>query len=127
MFVSNQQARRLNLLPKKASKYHNTRTLLDGIRFDSAKEADYYCQLKILQKAGQVIKIELQPKFELQEGFTSQFGKERPIIYKADFKVFYKDGHIEVVDVKGFKTKEYNIKRKVFLYHYPQFIFKEVH
>ncbi len=119
------QAKRLGLQVK-TEKYHREKAALDGIMFDSTKERDYYAELKMLQKAGEVVNIELQPKFELQPGFERNGKKERAIIYRADFKVSYADGHIEIVDTKGFKTDVYGIKRKMLLYRYPNITFKEV-
>lgn len=109
------------------SKYLNIKTTIDGIRFDSKKEANYYAQLKLLKLAGEVVNIEMQVKYELQPKFTDEAGnKHRPINYIADFVVTYKDGHVEVVDVKGMKTKDYLIKAKLLRYKYPELIFKEV-
>ena len=113
-------------LSVKANKYNANKSTLDGISFDSIKERDYYAQLLLLKKAGEVVSIELQPKFELQPGFERNGKREQPITYKADFKVSYADGHIEIVDTKGFKTDVYGIKRKMLLYRYPNIEFKEV-
>lgn len=121
------------------SKYRNKKTVLDGITFDSKAEADYYHTLKIFKMAGEVKEIELQPKFILQPGFWKCCGavhmvktvKERcpscglkmrkiqPLTYSADFKVTWKDGRIEVVDVKGMETKAFKDKRKMFEFNYP--------
>ncbi len=97
------------------NKYHNRRTVIDGITFDSKKEANYYCKLKLLV-AGKVVKdFERQVEFVLQEKFTHNKKVYRPIKYLADFVVNYVDGHKEIVDVKGFRTKDYNIKKKMLL------------
>lgn len=75
--------------PKKIkSKYNNEKTEVDGIIFDSKKEARYYETLKILKRAGEIKDFSLQPEFIIQEGFTTDYGeKVRPIKYIADFKV----------------------------------------
>lgn len=119
------QSRFLRHTPRE-SKYHAEKASLDGIKFDSKKERDYYAELLLLKKAGEVVKIELQPQFILQPCFEHDGKKEKPIIYRADFKVTYADGHIEIVDTKGFKTDVYGIKRKMLLYRYPNIFFKEV-
>ncbi|WP_196606785.1 DUF1064 domain-containing protein [Pectinatus frisingensis] len=119
------QAKRLGLQVK-TEKYHREKAALDGILFDSKKERDYYARLLLLKRAGEIVNIELQPKFELQPGFERNGKKEQAIIYRADFKVSYADGHIEIVDTKGFKTDVYGIKRKMLLYRYPNIEFKEV-
>lgn len=108
------------------SKYHAEKASLNGIKFDSKKERDYYAELLLLKKAGEVVKIELQPQFVLQPRFEHDGKKEKPIIYRADFKVTYADGHTEIIDTKGFKTDVYGIKRKMLLYRYPNIFFKEV-
>ena len=54
---------------KKKSKYSNIKTVVDGIEFDSKKEADYYCQLKILKRAGEIKDFDLQQRYELQHTF----------------------------------------------------------
>ena len=107
-------------------KYHNKKVECDGIIFDSAKEKNYYCELKILRMAGEVIDFERQVTFELQPKFRHAGKTERAIKYIADFVVKYKDGRTVVVDVKGFRTKEYLLKRKMLLYKHPDMIFEEV-
>lgn len=109
------------------SKYKNEKIVVDGIKFDSKKEARYYCEL-VLKKKARIIKyFQLQPRIVLQEGFRTEDGKKiREIVYKADFKVIYPDGKVEIVDTKGFRTKEYLIKKKMLLFRYPEINFLEV-
>lgn len=111
------------------SKYKARKTVVDGISFDSRKEANKYCELKLLKQAGVIADFELQPEFELQPGYQDREGKwVRPIVYRADFKVTYPDGREVVIDVKpskDFQTKEYRLKKKMLLYHYPDLIFEE--
>lgn len=108
------------------SKYHNRKTVVDGITFDSKKESDYYCQLKMLKMAGEVTDFSLQVPFELQPKYKYGNKTIRSIKYIADFKVKYKDGHEEIVDVKGVRTKEYMLKKKMFEHKYRDVILKEV-
>ncbi|WP_417573589.1 DUF1064 domain-containing protein [Phascolarctobacterium faecium] len=114
-------------VPKTApvSKYHNKTTEVDGILFDSQKEADYYANLKWLQCTGAVKSIELQPEFVLQPAYEVAGKKIRPIIYRADFKVTEADGHIYYVDTKGMRTQVYLLKKKMLLYKYPDIDFRE--
>jgi hypothetical protein len=100
----------------KQSKYRAEKTVVDGHRFDSKLEANYYCELKLLERMGEVTNIELQPKFELHGG----------IRYIADFRVTYADGHEEIVDCKGFKTAVYRMKKKLFAEKYPHLKIVEV-
>ena len=86
------------------SKYGAIKTKVDGHTFDSKKEAEFYCNLKLRLQAKDIKGFCLQPIFILAEGLK----------YKADFIVFNNDGTTEVIDIKGFKTKEYIAKKKVF-------------
>lgn len=86
------------------SKYRANKTSIDGHTFDSQKEANYYCELKLKLQAKEIKGFCLQPTFILAPGLK----------YKADFVVFNDDNTYEVIDVKGFKTKEYIAKKKVF-------------
>ncbi len=112
------------LCPKhrKKSKYNNVKTHVDGIPFDSAKEARRYTELKLLERAGLICDLELQPCFELQPAFRTADGKnERPIEYVGDFA--YTDietGQRVIEEVKGFETAEWKLKRKLFLFRYPE-------
>ena len=106
------------------NKYNNKKTIVDGIKFDSEMESHYYIYLKQLKEMGEVVDFVLQPTYLLQEGFNLNGKRIRPITYKADFKVIYKDGHEEVIDVKGKLTEEFKIKRKMLLYRYRDINFK---
>ena len=112
--------------PNRRSKYGNQKTVVDGIEFDSKKEAEYYCQLKLLKKAGEIKDIGLQPRFELQPAFEKNGVKYRPITYIADFVITNNDGTTEIVDVKGVETQVFKIKQKLFEYMYPDLSLKVV-
>lgn len=90
------------------SKYHAKKTIVDGIKFDSKKEANRYCQLKILEKMGLIKGLELQVPFQLIP--KSVHG--RAIKYIADF-VYYENGERVVEDAKGFKTDVYKLKKRL--------------
>lgn len=108
--------------PKKRSKYGNKKTVVDGITFDSKAEAIYYGQLKWLKQHKQIKNFELQPKFVLQEGFKKNGKTFRSITYKADFKVIDLDGKVQIIDIKGALTKDFQIKRKLFEMQYTESI-----
>lgn len=112
--------------PNRRSKYGNQKTVVDGIEFDSKKEAEYYCQLKLLKKAGEIKDIGLQPRFELQPAFEKNGVKYRPITYIADFVITNNDGTTEIVDVKGVETQVFKIKQKLFEYMYPDLSLKVI-
>ena len=103
----------------KSNKYNAQKITVDGITFDSKREADYYCELKILKMAKQVKFFELQPVFVFQATFINNGKRHWAIKYKADFKVTYADGRVEIVDTKGYETKEFKLKRKMFEERYP--------
>lgn len=110
------------------NKYRNKKTTVDGITFDSKFEASRYCELKLLEKAGQIKNLELQKEFELipaqreflgfDENNKKKFGGviERACKYKADFTYYKNNGQLVVEDTKGAKTADYIIKRKLMLY-----------
>ena len=120
MFISNR-------LDTKVNKYHNKKVFYDGHWFDSQKEKNHYILLKQLEKLGLISDLKLQVKFELQPSFKYNGETIRKITYIADF-VYYdlKENKIIVVDVKGFKTKDYLLKKKMFMYKYQDYVFKEI-
>ena len=113
----------------KTNKYSNTKVTVDGETFDSKKEYRRYCELKLLERAGEVKNLKRQVKFLLipsqfeevidAKGKPKQKCIERACVYVADFQ--YQDAHtgeLVVEDTKGMKTKEYVIKRKLMLKEY---------
>lgn len=97
-------------------KYGNRKVIRDGIEFDSVKECQRYCELKLMQRAGLISDLQLQVPFELIP--TQRIdGKvvERAVNYVADF-VYRQDGVQVVEDTKGYKTPEYIVKRKLMLW-----------
>lgn len=108
------------------NKYNNKKTVVDGITFDSQKEANYYCQLRTLSFLGKIKYFKTQQKYILQDEFEKNGVKHRPITYIADFVVNHHDGTTEVIDVKGMETQVFKIKRKMFEYKYPELKLKIV-
>lgn len=100
------------------NKYGNKKVVYKDIPFDSVIEQNYYMHLEALKNEGVVEEIELQPKFVLLDAFEKNGKKYRAITYLADFTVLYADGHSEVVDVKGFVTETFAVKRKMFEQRY---------
>ena len=100
-------------------KYHNKKVEYDGYTFDSIREKNYYIKLKLLEKAGKIKELELQKEFELQPSFKLNNKTSRKITYRADFT--YKtteDDKLHIIDVKGFRTDVYRLKKKLFEYKY---------
>ena len=109
------------------SKYGNKSVLYDGHFFDSKKEAKRYTQLKLLERAGKIEHLALQPEFELIPAFEKNGRKYRRRIYKADFSYFdVEQGKNVIEDVKGFKTDFYRLKKTLFEYKYPDLEIIEV-
>ena len=96
-------------------KYRARKTEVDGIIFDSRKEADRYVELKILENAGYIKDLQMQVPYELVPTQKGNLRTERAVKYVADF-VYSEDGQTVVEDVKGMKTREYIIKRKLMMY-----------
>lgn len=112
----------------KNNKYNNRKIVVNGIVFDSAKEAHRYSELLVLLKAGEISDLKRQVKYTLippqrEPDTVGPRGGVRPgrlieheVSYVADFVYKDKDGNEIVEDTKGFRTKDYVIKRKLALY-----------
>lgn len=99
----------------------------NGIVFDSRREMMRYLELLTMERAGLIRNLELQPSFELQPKYHRAGKTERAIIYRADFQyVDCATSETIVEDVKGYKTKEYLLKRKMLFFRYPNINFREV-
>lgn len=116
------------------NKYHAKKITVNGETFDSQREFQRWCQLRMLEKAGEIEGLQRQVTYTLipeqREQSRDVFrrgvkagqlkpGKviEKTVTYKADF-VYFERGREVVEDVKGFKTKDYVIKRKLMLWKY---------
>jgi len=101
---------RTALAEKKPSKYHNRKTTYKGIQFDSQKEENRYRELELLERAGQIEGLELQPRYDLM------VNGQKLGFYRGDFR--YKDvatGTVVTEDVKSpaTKTAVYQLKKKL--------------
>ena len=102
---------------EKPNKYHARKTTVCGRTFDSRREAEVYLELLAQKQAGEIVRIGFQPSYTLLEGFVDNTGKkQRPITYTADFFVTYADGRSEVIEVKGVRTRDYLLRKKLFLH-----------
>ena len=118
---------------QKKRKYGNRKVVRDGIKFDSEREAARFAELKVLRAMGRIRDLRLQVNFTLVEGYTTIEGERiKPMVYRADFTYeratepdfTYEratepdcNGTVywlrEVEDVKGMRTKEYQLKKKL--------------
>lgn len=101
--------------PKK-NKYNARKVWLDGIAFDSQKEADYYSELKLLAKAGAIDGFTYHGNIVVIAGSKSE---QRGSVYETDFIVF-KDGQYEIVETKGYWTDTAKLKQKALREKYPK-------
>ena len=99
------------------NKYHATKVMLDGLKFDSKKEAQRYKELTLMEKQGIIHGLERQVKFVLIPSQRLN-GRviERECAYIADFVYLDADDNKVVEDCKGMRTEVYKIKRKLMLY-----------
>ena len=108
MKINSAQYKALN---KKKSKHGNKWVKYDGINFQSIREKNRYIILKMLEKNGTILELQLQVKYEI----CPKTDLYRKIDYVADF-VYIENGKIIVEDSKGFLTDIYKLKRKL-MYH----------
>lgn len=90
-------------------KYNAVATELDGLRFDSKAEARRYADLKLLQRAGEVVFFLRQVPFDLPGG----------VKYRVDYCIFWADGRVTFEDVKGMTTPMFTLKKKQVEALYP--------
>lgn len=101
------------------SKYHNKQVTVDGIRFDSIREANRWQELKLMERAHEITDLQRQVPFKLVPTCKTRRGKTvYGVSYIADF--VYRDnfGRQVVEDSKGFKTDSYKLKYKLMLWIY---------
>ena len=106
------------------SKYGNRKTEIDGITFDSVREANRYVELKMLEKTGFISSLKLQQKFEI---VPKKGNNKRARFYIADFTYTEKGKQI-IEDVKSEITRKnplYSLKKALMLYLYPDYVFRE--
>lgn len=116
------------------SKYGNRKTVVDGITFDSKKEANRFRELQLLERAGKITALQRQVKYVLiptQREFSNEIYKkgahqghfkpgkvlEKECSYIADFAYIQDEAYV-VEDTKGVRTEAYKIKRKLMLERY---------
>lgn len=122
-------------MKRSKSKYGNYKIQRDGLTFDSVKEFKRFCELALLERAGEIQDLRRQVEYELipaqyEEIPTGEIYKrgdrkgqpkmkrvciEKSVSYVADF-VYTENGETVVEDTKGFKTKDYIIKRKLMMW-----------
>jgi hypothetical protein len=94
------------------NKYRNKPTTIDGVRFSSKLEAKRYGELKLLERAGEIRDLRLQPRFPLM-GTRGPLVYEsgRKVVYVADFDYVTRAGEVVIEDAKGMLTDAFKLKR----------------
>ncbi|HBF5457517.1 TPA: DUF1064 domain-containing protein [Clostridioides difficile] len=100
------------------SKYNNKKIIIDGIKFDSKDESEYYLYLKEKKANGEIKDFGLQQKFELQPKFKKDGKSYRAITYTVDFAIYKWNGEVVYIDVKGYSTQQGELRKKLFDYKY---------
>ena len=102
---------------KSYRKYGNIKAVVDGIHFDSRKEAARYQELVLLEKAGQIVSLRLQPRYKIVIGGVAvKYPSGRQMVYIADFDYIHPaTSEIVIEDVKGMRTDKYKIKQALML------------
>ncbi len=121
MHLTEKEARQLGIIKgpaKKKNKYGANKICVDGIYFDSQLEADYYIQLKLRLRAGEIDGFCRQARFIVTEGNEQTRATE----YVCDFIVLYPDKTYEIIDTKGIETEVFKLKRKSFREKFPRLI-----
>lgn len=109
------------------NKYHNVKTKVGNITFDSKLEAKRYTELKLLEKKGLIKDLTLQPSYELIPSFKKNNKTFRKTCYIADFSYYDNElGKVVVEDTKGFSNDVYKLKRKLFEYKYTDLAIREI-
>ena len=115
--IKNTSLKEKSIVDKPRAKYGNTKTEVNGVKYDSKKEAKRAEQLELQQRLGLISDLERQVKFVLQPSFEFAGHKIREIAYVADF-VYIENGNKVVEDVKSpaSKTPLYKLKKKMMMY-----------
>jgi len=103
---------------RKANKYGAKKTEFNGRHYDSKHEASIAQEIEILQRVGEVRKVEPQKSYPLYGRQGNKICNHRP-----DFTLTFKDGHQEVWEAKGFSTPVWQLKLKLFEDNYPDIVY----
>lgn len=105
---------------KTKSKYGAKKTSVDGITFHSKREAHWYGIYKMMEQAGEISQLVLQPPFKIV------INGKKVCTYLADFSFRDKTGNLHVIDVKGVRTEVYRLKKKLVEAFYPHVKITEI-
>lgn len=94
------------------SKYGNKKVQFDGFTFDSNKEFRRYCQLKLMEKAGEIKNLKIHQRYPIYVNGM------KVCSYESDFEYIDSCGEKQVEDAKGFRTRDFILKKKLMLAAY---------
>lgn len=118
-------------MSQKRNKYGAHKTVIDGITFDSKKEAARYCELRLLERSGAITGLELQPGFKFAiEGRpvlikSKGYPNGRQVTYRADF-AYFEGGTRVIEDVKGMRTDVFKLKKAMVEAMFPKVEIREL-
>ncbi len=108
------------------NKYNARKTTVDGIPFDSKREAQEYLKLLSMEQAGEIRGLERLERGRDSYIVLDKIKGERARYYTPDFRYIDSDGRTVVVEVKGKAARDYTLKRHLFRMRYPDIVFVEV-
>lgn len=113
--------------PAKFNKYSAVKTTVDGIEFASKKEAKRYSELKLLERAGEISGLTLQPVYILLVNGV-RVGRYTPdfLYHELAKKNYSAKSKLVVEECKGFKVRDYVLRRNVFRALNPDIEHREV-
>nr|DAZ39099.1 MAG TPA: Endonuclease [Caudoviricetes sp.] len=101
------------------SKFNAKKTTVDGLVFDSRREAKRYVELREMERSGEISNLQRQVRYELIPAFDAGGKHYRPTSYVADFVYTdAKSGEEVVEDCKGYRTDVYRLKSKMFAHKF---------
>lgn len=112
---------------RKRSKFNNKRVVVDGVKYDSKHEYKRYCELLLMEKAGEIKDLQCQVKFSICPKAPNVKGS-RERFYIADFVYTKSDGTKIIEDAKSPPTKKdktYRLKKQLVQVKYPEYVFVE--
>lgn len=116
--------------PARRSKYNARKVEIDGLRFDSQKEARRYRELRLREMAGEIVMLECHPRYALVAVHDVASQRDLDIVpvgrYTPDFRYVTREGEVVIEDVKGVKTEAYRLRKRLFEANYYPLTVREL-
>lgn len=120
--ITAEEYRALMQAPVSTNKYRAAGIRVDGIWFDSRKEANRYNILKVAQASGYISNLKVHPRYVITEACEVQGVKQQAVTYAPDFE-YEHEGQLITEDVKGMVTDEARRKIKQFQHKYGRIVY----